>query len=436
MVEHSKSIIDEKNVRPFVSPQQKKQRRITIVIVLAVVALAVGAYFLLSPRKEVYTLRSYDTAVVTAGPMEQTTQASGTIVIPTQMEVRSPETGYARAIYVAEGDSVTAGQVIAEIDVPDLEQSLTDLENEYQTAVLSHEKTTVQNQISTAKSQRGIADLEKQVADAQTQVTKVQSLVAAQATSRSDLDSAQKTLSDLQEQLSEARIGLQDDQKLNAIDDKIQNANLESTRREIDRLKERIASAKITSPMTGEVLQVEQPITVVGTEIAANEALLIIADPKSAVADLEILEQYSAAVKTGDEVALSVSNTNMTGTVEQIGRVAQTSSSGLGSTIDIRVKPVDPPIALLSGATAVGTFVLGVQDNVLMLPRGPYLTTGSQRYVYVIDGDVANKRAVTFGQIEGNKIEVQSGLEAGEKIISSGYQNFIEYDTVRLAQGE
>ena len=123
--------------------------------------------------------------------------------------------------------------------------------------------------------------------------------------------------------------------------------------------------------MTGEILEISSAVSVPGTEIKANESLFVVADPDSSVADVELLEQYASNVTVGDEVVLTVSNTNFTGVVETVGRVAQSSSDGLGATISVRVKPVDPSVSLLSGATAVATFTLGVAEGILMLPRGP-----------------------------------------------------------------
>ena len=436
MIEPSKSIVDDKNVRPFISPRQKKQRRITVLIVVIVIAMAAGAYYLISPKEEVYTISTFDSAYVRSGEFQQTTQASGAISIPSQIEVRSPETGYAKAIYVSEGDYVESGAIIAEIDVPDLVESLSDLRDDYETDLLNYEKSKIQDEIAIAKTDRVIRGIESDIEDALVEVEKKAGLVEVNASYRTELDSAEEQLANLVDQLEEAKIGLADDLRLIEIDTKIQDANLDRTLREIDRLEERITNSSIVNPMSGEILEIEAAITVPGTNIAANQSLIIIANPESAVAELEILEQFAAEIAVGDYVELTISNTKILGEITQVGRVAQTSSTGLGATVAVRVRPIDPPIALLAGSTAVGTFALGEASDTLLLPRGPYLTTGSQRYVYVIDGNEATRRTVTFGQVEGNDVEILSGLDEGDEVITSGYQNFIEYETVRIQQGE
>ena len=143
-----------------------------------------------------------------------------------------------------------------------------------------------------------------------------------------------------------------------------------------------------------------------------------------------MLEQYAGALRIGQPVELGIGSVGVTGAVAAVGRVAQQSPDGLGATVLVRVQPAPDSGPLLSGATAVGVMEVGVTEGALLLPRGPYLTTGSQRYLYRIEGDRAVKVAVTFGQVEGNLVEVLTGVEAGDPVIVSGYQNFIEHDTV------
>ncbi len=116
------------------------------------------------------------------------------------------------------------------------------------------------------------------------------------------------------------------------------------------------------------------------------------------------------------------------GRIRSVGKVAQVSSDGLNATVAVKVEPDTQDTALLLGSTAVGTLELGVKQDVLLLPRGPYLTTGSQRYLYRVEGDVARRVEVVFGDVEGQQVEILDGVEAGHEVIISGYQNFAEYE--------
>ena len=53
--------------------------------------------------------------------------------------------------------------------------------------------------------------------------------------------------------------------------------------------------------------------------------------------------------------------------------------------------------------------------------------------MYRINGKSAEKVVVQIGDIEGNTVQILSGLSAGDEIITSGYQNFINETTITLA---
>ena len=85
------------------------------------------------------------------------------------------------------------------------------------------------------------------------------------------------------------------------------------------------------------------------------------------------------------------------------------------------------------GSTVIATIVLSVEQDALVLPRGAFLTTGGQKVVYVINGQLAEKTSVSFGDIEGNWVQVNSGLKVGQQVITSGYQNYISHTAITLA---
>ena len=441
MAQIGRSIINEDNVKPFRSPQQKRQRVIAVFVVLGVIGLAAAAYFLLVPKEESYRLADYQSVYVLRSDLVQSIQASGTVTIATELELPSPEAGQAAQLFVSEGDQVVTGQVLARIDVPDLQEDLYDLQADLDSATRSYQKNTQQNEVTINRKIRDIKAAEKDIAEQEEEVERVAALVKINAARQSELDAEQQKLDDLVDAKTEKEIQLEEDSRLQDLDEEIQRANIEGIQTKIDRLEARITDATIRSPMDGEVISIEKKLGVPGSKIGNAAALFTIVDPDSAVVELEVEEQYSSALQEGDSVELTISNRKLTGTIESVGRVAQMSSDGLSATIAVVVQPnIDPadPNAdvLLQGATAVGVFELGMKAGALILPRGPYLTTGSQRYLYKIDGDTAIRIDVTFGDVQGNEIEVLSGVEEGDNIITSGYQNYIEYQNVRLEKGE
>jgi HlyD family secretion protein len=435
MADPRRNIVDAVGVKPYRSNGQRRQILIAVVVVVVVAALAAGAYVLLAPKQQVYVLSAYESTTVERGSLIQSTQASGIVTFPVQMRLTSPEEGYADELYVSAGDAVETGQALASLDVPDLEERLEDLRSALAEAERTYEKALAQNRIAVARATREIADLDQDVAEAREERERINTLVSVNASRQSDLDTVDARVSELVGSRREAQTRLSEDQKLYHLEEQSRRAAISDYETQIDRLMDRIAATTIRSPMDGEVLEVNASLAVPGSPIATNAELSTVADPTSARVELEVLEQYSALLTMGQEVELTVGSARFPGRISSIGRVATQSSDGLGATVLVEVTPEDQGQALLLGNTAVGEIELGAKENTMLLPRGPYLTTGSQRYLYRISGDKAERILVTFGSVQGSMVEILSGVEPGDEVITSGYQNFIEFESIRLKEG-
>ncbi len=432
MGEMSRKIVDMESVKPLRTKGQRRQILIAAAVVGLVAVLGVGAYILISPRRAGYTLRDYQTAAVQKGTLSQTTQASGTVALPVQMSLPSPEEGYAASLKAAEGDTVKKGQVLATIDVPSLKESLEDLQSSLADAKRAYQKSVEANTVTVRRAQREIDSLVSDISDAQAERDRVQKLVDIKAATLNELETAQKSLDKIAASKKEKEIQLQENKELYALDEQSSQAAIADLETKIKRLNERIADTTIESPMNGEVLSILDALAVPGSLITNGETLFTIADPSSAIAEIEVAEQYSSLLSVGQEVKLTVGSASLKGKITSIGKVAEQSSDGLGATVAVKVKPMEGASTLILGNTVVGEIDLGSKENALLLPRGPYLTTGSQKWLYKVSGNTAVRTAVTFGSTDGNMVEILSGVSAGDLIITSGYQNFVEFEKVTL----
>ncbi len=433
---NAQKIIEEKNVKKFVTPEQKRQRKIVLVVIAVIAVIAAAGYFLLVPREKSYTLTGWESAFVERGNLPKIIQSSGSVSIPEQITILSPEEGYTFRLLVETGEEVNEGALLAVIDVPELKDELYDLELSLEDNQKLLRKTQVQNEITNARQEREIDRLENDLEDEQAEREKLEKLVAINASRKSELEEQKNRIEELQEDIEEAEEQLAEDKRLQQLEVEMIALNIRQLSTNITRLEEDIAEAEIRSTMAGEVLDLDETLNVPGSLIGKNQELFTIANPQSAIVELEVDEEYSRNLKKDQQVSLDISGTTLAGSITSIGRIAQSSSDGLGATVLVKVKPERVTDAVISGATAVGEFEVGTLENILMLPRGPYLSTGSQRFLYKIEGNTALKVEATFGESENNFIEVVKGVSEGDKVITSGYQNFIEYKSITLKRGE
>lgn len=84
------------------------------------------------------------------------------------------------------------------------------------------------------------------------------------------------------------------------------------------------------------------------------------------------------------------------------------------------------PDNIRAGQTYYISLQLGHPAEAILIPRGPFYQTTGGQWIFVVtsDGKKAVKRKITIGRQNPNYYEVLSGLEPGEKVITSSYEAF------------
>jgi HlyD family secretion protein len=423
-------IINVDKVKPHSS--KKKKRRVLIVFLLLAV-LAGGIYWYLnqSVSSDLVTVSNYTTSSVAAGDLVSTTEASGTVVLPNQVTIVNTQEGYVDSLYVSEGDSITSDDVLVKFSVPEYDEEMESYTLELKQANIELESELAANEYTLNTLETEISRLQDQIASATEEKEKYEKLSEIKNSYLTSYDNAVSSLETLNQSLSDKQAELAYQKNIQEINIEKQKASIEKIELNISQLQKEIEALNITSPMAGEVLSINEDLMIQGNYLSASQSLFTVADRSKVYVDLDIYEQYASLLEVGDSLELTIGTETMNATIVSIGKVASMDSDGLSATITIRVKP-DTQTTLNPGASAVASIVLGVEENVLQLPRGSYLTTGNQKYVYVVDGDKAYKTQVVYGDIQSNTVEIVSGLKAGDQVITSSYQGFISEDVIQL----
>lgn len=92
---------------------------------------------------------------------------------------------------------------------------------------------------------------------------------------------------------------------------------------------------------------------------------------------------------------------------------------------------------LVAGAFARGTFdVSGGKRTLQSLPQAAVMQRGSATFVLVVGTDNhVHERAVAIGQRNGNRVEIRSGLKAGEPVVENGGAFLSDGDVVQVVKG-
>ncbi|HEY4111400.1 efflux RND transporter periplasmic adaptor subunit [Puia sp.] len=145
-------------------------------------------------------------------------------------------------------------------------------------------------------------------------------------------------------------------------------------------------------------------------------------------ATVNIPELYQERIHVGTPVKIAfpgLNNKVVTGTVRVVGKVINTGNRAFQVEIHL---PADRDIRANQVA------VVKLQDytakNVLTIPINTLQTDEKGKYVMVASTEkgrtIAHKKAITIGQSYADQVEVTSGLEQGDQLVTDGFQGLYE----------
>jgi HlyD family secretion protein len=121
------------------------------------------------------------------------------------------------------------------------------------------------------------------------------------------------------------------------------------------------------------------------------------------------------------------------GAVRRLGVQADRKSRTFPVVIEVENKDH----AVLPGMRAEVTMKTEQRPGALMIPREAIIEGLKERYVFIVEGDIASRRSVGIGEGRGRVVEALSGLKAGDEIIVIGQRDLSDKDKVKvLKQGQ
>ena len=424
----AEKIIQLDGVKPKRSRETKKRGLLSLLFVSLLVSAVVG-WFWLRGGENLLQVKGISVSPVRQGEFVSTTEASGTVILPTQVEIVSPQDGYTASLLVEEGVNVKPGDILAELEVPDLEDSLNQLNVSLEQARIELESLENSWYYQIEQIKRELTRLNRDIEDAEIDAETYRELAVLKSSRQSDYDDALDTLTSLNEEKEDLNADLEEAEISRDIALRKQQAAIRQLQVDLEIAEKDLEETRIKSPIAGEVLSINDDLFITGSLIEQAASLFVVADREDVYIDFDVYEQYVSLLEPGDEMTVTIGTSTMKARIIKIGKIATMDTDGLAAMVTVRAKPLGEQ-TLTPGASAAATITLSVQENVLLLPRGAWLTTGGQEYAYVLSGNRAVKKKVTLGDIQGTSVEILSGLSEGDRVITSSYQSFIDQDEI------
>lgn len=191
----------------------------------------------------------------------------------------------------------------------------------------------------------------------------------------------------------------------------------------------RLSKTTIRAPFAG---RITSRTVEAGQHVRPGQALFKIADFDPLVADIHLAEKDVLSLKTGRDARITLKAdeaVRFRGRIRQISPVVDLATG----TVKVTVEALRPfPESVRPGGFVVIDIVRETRPAALLLPRQAVLRELQSAHVFVAKNGVAEKRAVTLGLEEGDRVEVRSGLAAGERVIVAGQGSLRHGSPVRV----
>lgn len=308
--------------------------------------------------------------------------ASGQLASKEEIKLSFKTGGIIRKIYVSEGQFVKKGQLLAILD-------LNEINAQAQQAQIGKQQADIN--IENAKLALKIAERDYR---------NTNGLYQDSVATLEQLENAQLQLDNARNQLESAQAGSSFNQK------NIQIANFN------------VSHSKITAPSNGIILKkVAEANEMVGP---GTPILFFGSKDKAQVIRVSITDKDIININLEDKAQVrfdAYPRHKFQGIVKEIASMADPYTG----TFEVEVEIQSEGKKLLSGFVGAVTILTQANNKIIEIPTDALVSADRDRgWVYTVNNEQAQKKEIVILKLEGDNILVQSGLESDQDLVVSG----------------
>ena len=395
---------------------------------VAAVAVAFIAYQLLTinPSSLNVDAEKLTLAQVTHGPFLEYIVEQGEVMPLRTIYLDAVEGGRVEEVYVLEGSQIEQDTPILRLSNATLQLSVMQREADLFREVNRLRETRVTMEQRRLSLRATLVELDYRVRQAEREYARQDEMFKADLTSRKDYDEAKDNLEYLTRNRDVTVETLRQDSLYQTIQIQQLEESIDRLRLNLELIKQNQENLTIRAPITGLLSSL---IAEVGESKPGGERLGQIDVEDEFKVRAAIDEHYIARIRTGQAGSFDFAG----GTYDLvIDRVYPEVIEGQFEA-DM-VFPEGMPDGLRRGQTLQVRVALGELVDAMQVPRGGFYQKTGGRWIYVLDptGEFAVQRQIRLGRQNSQYFEVLEGLEEGETVITSMYDNFGDMERLVL----
>lgn len=405
----------------------EKKKGISLIFTVKALPYWLGALLLafviwLFVRDDATTLRvNAETLVVgdvIDGEFNDYIRVSGQVQPMTTIQISPQEGGIVQEIIIEEGSKLQAGDEILRLSNDNLDLQILNSEAE-----LAEKENLLRNTLISMEQQRLSVQQEK--LQLQVEVKRLQRKYEQNKALYDDNLIAREEFLLAQEdyELAAGRLQLVQERALQDslyrnVEIKQMEESLDNMRLNMQMIRRRKDKLTIKSPIDGELGLLD---VVLGQSVASGAKIGQINQIGSYKIEAQIDEHYIDRVSAGLEATFERQQESFAAVIRKVYPEVRDGKFKA----DFKFSG-EQPGNIRTGQTYYLNLQLGQAENAILVPRGTFYQRTGGKWIYVLspEKDKAVRREIRIGRQNPQYYEVLEGLQAGEQVIISGYDNF------------
>jgi len=411
--------------KPIQKPKWNRRKSVYLILGAALFFLILFGFN--SMNKKVYTISSDKvvTHKVNRGSFQDIILIDANVEPIRSILVNNPDGGTVEEIYIEDGVYVEKGTPMLKLDNPAVSLGYMNQE----TAIIEQINNLRNLKLSLEKDQRvlseSLLDIEYQVAKIERDYVVDTVLYRKGVLAKNNFVKSEE---EYKYQL-EKKSFLEANVKKSKSDNKIQinqiDRSINLMERNLEEIHKNIDKLLVRAPVSGLVSSFDP---IIGTSIGGMEIIAKIDVQEGFKIRGSVDEYYLSSVKPGQAARFSFD-----GKLIEL-QVKKVLPEVVNNRFAIELVFIDSiPASISNGMSLQARVELSKAREAILIPRGSYFQSAGGQFVFVIDDkNEAHKRSIRIGRQNPSYYEVLEGLEAGERIITSSYEMYKNYELIEI----
>lgn len=355
---------------------------------------------------------------VTAGEFNDYIRLSGQVQPMTTVQLSPRESGIVEEIVIEEGSAVKAGDVIVRLSNDDLDLQILNSE-----ANLAEKENTLRNTMIQMEQQKmnlslDILQLQTEVQRKKRTFESQQRLLADNLIGKEEFLRAEEDYTLYQKKLEVTLARAEQDSVYRSVQIKQMQESLDNMKLNMQMIRRRKQNLEVKAPIDGVLGLLDINL---GQSVSSGAKIGQVNAQGNFKIVAEVDEHYIDRVFSGLEATFERQNETFDAVIRKVFPEVRNGKFKA----EFRFSG-EQPSNIRTGQTYYLNLQLGQPESGILIPRGTFYQKTGGKWIYVVlpEGGKAVRREIRIGRQNPQFYEVLEGLEAGEKVITSGYDNF------------